>query len=113
MGFSPFDGGFDAMFSIVRVIVVLGFVFVIGFIIIMAVKGGVQWNKNNNSPVLMVNAKIAAKRTAVSRHHQHHGNNMSIHHTTSSTTYFATFEVESGDRMELRVPDKEYGMLRR
>ena len=30
---------------------------------------------------------------------------------SSSTTYFATFEVESGDRMELKVSDKEYGML--
>jgi hypothetical protein len=34
-----------------------------------------------------------------------------MHHTSSSTTYFTTFEVESGDRMELRVPEKEYGML--
>jgi len=37
---------------------------------------------------------------------------MTTHSTSSSTTtYFTTFEVESGDRMELKVPDKEYGML--
>ena len=32
-------------------------------------------------------------------------------HVTSSTTYYATFQVESGDRMELRLSGAEYGML--
>ena len=32
-------------------------------------------------------------------------------HTTSSTWYYATFEFESGDRMELGVSGSEYGML--
>mgnify|MGYP000951229907 FL=1 len=32
-------------------------------------------------------------------------------HTTSSTTYYVTFQVESGDRIELIVPDDEFGML--
>ena len=32
-------------------------------------------------------------------------------HTTSSTTYYVTFQVESGDRMELHVSGSEYGML--
>lgn len=108
---SPFGGGFDFMFSVVPVIIVLGFITVLGIIIVTAIKGGIQWNKNNNSPVLTVSAKVVAKRMTVSRHHHHHGNDMSMHHSSSSTTYYATFEVESGDRMELRVPDKEYGML--
>lgn len=108
---SPFGGGFDFMFTVIPVIVVLGFIVVFGYIIVTAIKGGVQWNKNNNSPVLTVGAKIAAKRMALNRHHHHHGSNMSMHHSSSSTTYYVTFEVESGDRMELHVPDKEYGML--
>jgi hypothetical protein len=29
----------------------------------------------------------------------------------NSTTYYATFEVESGDRLEFTVSGKEYGML--
>lgn len=32
-----------------------------------------------------------------------------MHH--SSTRYYATFQVESGDRMELAVSGPEYGML--
>lgn len=30
---------------------------------------------------------------------------------TSSTSYYATFQVESGDRMELPVSGEQYGML--
>jgi len=115
MGFSPFGGGVDIMFSIIPVIVVLGFILVFGLIIVKIIKGGMEWNSNNNSPVLTVGAKVVAKRMAVSRHnhhsHHHHGHGHAMHHSASSTTYFATFEVESGDRMELKVPDKEYGML--
>lgn len=32
-------------------------------------------------------------------------------HSSYTTHYHATFQVESGDRMELAVNDKEYGML--
>ena len=30
---------------------------------------------------------------------------------TTDSTYYVTFQVESGDRMELRVSGPEYGML--
>ena len=114
MGFPSAGGGFDAMFSVVPVIVGLGFVVVFGIIIYRVVTGGIQWTKNNNSPVLTVDAKVVTKRTAVSKHHHHghhQGHGAPMHHHSASTTYFATFEVESGDRMELKVSDKEYGML--
>jgi len=111
MGHSPFGGGADAMFSIVPVIVVLGFILVFGIIIFRMIKGGVEWSNNNNSPVLTVGATIVAKRIAVSRHNHIHHDNHAMNHHSASTTYFATFEVESGDRMELKVKDKEYGLL--
>jgi hypothetical protein len=34
-----------------------------------------------------------------------------MHHTTHSTTYYVTFQVESGDRMELQLAGNEYGLL--
>lgn len=106
-GFSGFDGGlglFGIMFTLV-------FVLVIGMFVVIAVEGISQWNKNNNSPRLTVPASIVAKRTNVShhRHHNHHGAGM--HHTSTSTTYYVTFQVDSGDRMELHVAGHEYGML--
>ena len=84
------------------------FVIVIGTFIVTAVRGIGQWNKNNNSPRLTVPAVVVAKRTNVSRHH-HGGANGHHHHT--STTYYVTFQVDSGDRMELYVTGYEYGML--
>ena len=103
--------GFFNFFSIIPAIVSIGFIVILGFIIVVAVRGIGQWSKNNNSPVLTVEARVAAKRLAVSHSTHHHGTDTSMHHTTSSTTYYVTFEVQSGDRMELRVPDGEYGML--
>ena len=100
-----FGYGFD-MFSIMFSIV---FIIVIGMFVVTAIKGIGQWNKNNNSPRLTVPATVVAKRTNVS-HHNHAGTNGHHHHSTS-TTYYVTFQVESGDRMELQMSGGEYGML--
>ena len=100
-----FGYGFD-MFSIMFSIV---FIIVIGMFVVTAIKGIGQWNKNNNSPRLTVPATVVAKRTNVS-HHNHAGTNGHHHHSTS-TTYYVTFQVESGDRMELYLSGHEFGML--
>ena len=98
MGF----GMFQFMFFIV-------FALVIGVFVVTAVRGIGEWNKNNHSPRLTVEATVVAKRTNVSRHHHTGTNHMS--HTSTSTTYYATFQFASGDRMELHVSGTEYGML--
>ena len=103
--------GFDFIFSIVPVMVTIGFVVVFGMIIVTAIRGASRWNKNNHSPILTVDARIVAKRMAVSHHNNNHGNNIAMHHSSASTTYYATFEVESGDRLELHIPSPEYGLL--
>lgn len=111
MFYSPFDTVGNIMFSIIPIIVIFGFIFVFGMIIVQAVKGASQWNKNNNAPVLSVKTKVVSKRADVSMHHNQVGPEHQNHSVSSSTSYFITFEVESGDRMEFLVPDKEYGML--
>ena len=103
------DPGFDVTFSIMRIMVPVMFVLVFGIIIVAMVRGICEWNKNNHSPKLSVPAKVVSRRTAVSHHHHHQGNGM--HHTHTATSYYATFQVESGDRMEFEVSDMEYGML--
>ena len=60
--------------------------------------------QNENSPKLTVPAKIVDMRRKT---HHHHSNG----HHHHSHTYHVTFEVESGDRMELKVSRNEYGML--
>ena len=110
MGFGFNDFGFSG-FGIMGVFVTLIFVVVIGMFIVIAVKGISQWNKNNHSPRLTVPATIVAKRTNVSHHHHHNHAGTGMHHSSTSTTYYVTFQVESGDRMELHVDGSEYGML--
>ena len=97
-------GFFQIMFSLV-------FIIVFGMVIMTAVKGISQWNKNNHSPRLTVPATIVAKRTNVSSHHHHNHGSTGMHHTSHSTSYYVTFQVESGDRMELNVAGQEFGML--
>lgn len=110
MGFSPFGGLGSIMFSIVPVIVMIGFVFVFGTIIVRSIQGAKQWKRNNESPVLTVEATVVTKRADVRNYHHNTGTD-NMHHMSSSTTYYATFEVTSGDRMEFKIRDTEYGML--
>ena len=98
-----FGGGFEIMFFLV-------FALVIGVFLVTIVRGIGQWHKNNQSPRLTVDATVVAKRTNVSRHHHHNGAGH-VGHTSTSTTYFVTFQVESGDRMELRMDGYQFGLL--
>ena len=101
--------GFDMGFGLFGILFSLVFILLIGMFIVTAVKGISQWNKNNHSPRLTVPATVIAKRTNVSRHH--HGGTNGHHHHHTSTSYYVTFQVESGDRMELHVAGHEYGLL--
>ena len=106
---SSFGGGF--IFSVVPVLVTVGFIVVIGLIIVQAVKSVSQWHRNNQSPVLSVYASVVTKRSNTSHHHHHNANNAAMSHTTTSTTYYVTFEVESGDRIELKMTGEQFGMI--
>lgn len=110
-------GGFEFMFMLVFTLIIGTFVVMF---VVMFVKGIGEWNRNNQSPRLTVDAVMIAKRTNVSYHHHHHphgGAAAGCHgfhtssHTSSSTSYYLTFEVESGDRMEFSVTGSDYGML--
>lgn len=100
MFFPSFDL-FSIMFTLVFLACMVGFI----SILVANVR---QWSKNNNSPRLTVEATVVTKRTNVSRHRHSTGDHF---HTTSSTRYYVTFQVESGDRMELELKGAEYGLL--
>ncbi len=87
------------------------FIFVFSTIIYRLIISIKQNIKNNNSPILDVNAIVVTKRNDMStygkgRNEKSYGNHY------SRTTYFTTFEFESGDRLELQVGGKEYGMIK-
>ncbi len=91
----------DFIFQIFPIVFGIIVVIVIGGILLTFIRGVSRWSKNNNSPQLTVFAKVVAKRAAVRGGGE----------TRAYNDYFVTFEVESGDRMELEVKDIDYGML--
>jgi hypothetical protein len=104
-GFDSGFSGFATMFGIV-------FFLIIGVFIFIFIKGITQWNKNNHSPRLIVDAVLISKRTDVSHHHHDSNPNDGIAmHSSTSTSYYITFQFESGDRMEFQVSGQEFGLL--
>ena len=101
--------GFSFGFQMFQIMFFIVFGLILCTVIVTLIKGLKEWNNNNHSPRLTVPATVVAKRTDVT-HHRHRGAN-DHHHYHTSTTYFVTFEVESGDRMELRLEGHEYGLL--
>lgn len=98
-------GFFGIMDTIFPVMFVGVFLLVAGMIIVTLVRSASEWSANNHSPVLSVDAKVVSKRTNVSAHANQNGGH------SSSTTYYVTFQVESGDRLELRMSGREFGTL--
>ena len=102
------------MFYIFNVLFSIIFLCILGLIIYNIAKNISTWNQNNHSEKLTVPAKIVAKRTQVSQHQQPNAGDPSGAHgftVISSTSYYVTFELENGGRMELSVKGSEYGML--
>ncbi len=89
---------FSLMFSVVAL-------FILGMFAAIIFRSISQWNKNNHSPRLTVPARVVAKRTHVT--HRADADGMG----GRSTSYYATFQFESGDRLELRLQGREYGLI--
>ncbi len=102
-------GMFSLMETVFPIFFIIVFVIVIGAFIASAAKGVSQWNRNNNSPRLTVNARVINKRTQVG--YRRHRGTSDHYHTHGYTNYFVTFEVDSGDRMELEVSGEESGLM--
>lgn len=98
-------GFYDGFFAIFPILFILTFALVFGIIISAFVRNARRETKNNASPRLTVNAEIVTKRMSVTNHYSRNTDGV------SSTDYYVTFQVESGDRMELEVDGPTYGMM--
>ena len=85
----------DAVFPILF-LGMFGLVF--GLIVSTLVKSRKQERKNDASPRLSSDATVVTKRTHVWGDH-------------SRTDYYATFQFDSGDRLELKVPRDRFGYI--
>jgi len=89
---------FVAFFVLAALVIVLT---VVLFTVVFA-NGIGQWCRNNKAPVQTMPAMVVAKRG-------HTGGG--VGDTAAYTSYFATFEVYGGDRIELPVPAPMFGQL--
>ena len=91
-----------AMFGIIEFIFSIMFLgvfgLVIGVLVSTLVKNAKSERKNDASPRLTSQATLVTKRTHVRGDH-------------SRTDYYATFQFESGDRLELKIPRDRFGYL--
>lgn len=110
MGYNMMDMGFGFGFTVFPIIFSIGFITILVIFLVTAIKGLLEWNKNNHSPRLSVPAKVVSKRINVSRRHHHTGAGNHYHHHTY-THYYVTFQVDSGDRVEFVMGGDEYGLL--
>lgn len=95
------------MFNIVFILIVVIFIVII-------VKNVSEWNSNNNSPILSIDATVKSKRISISTTQLPNGGDSSGaqgFHTTTTAYHYVTFQVENGDCMEFRVNSTEYASL--
>lgn len=111
VSFVMVNGPTDFMFSVFPILFFVIFFLVLGIFIFGLVKSIGQWKYNNSQPILSVIARVTSKRTHSTSSIHNDAGETGMHHVHSSTTYFITFEVESGDRMEFIVDGREYGQL--
>lgn len=103
-------GGFGGfMFSAVPMFILAVFVIIVGTIIFRLVRGVGEWSRNNGLPVLTVRARIVSKRSKVS--HSSDPDGAGPMTSSTRTSYYVTYQLDSGDRMEFAVRGQEYGLL--
>ncbi|PQP81457.1 DUF2500 domain-containing protein [Paenibacillus sp. PCH8] len=78
------------------------FLIVAGVIVYAIISGVRTWSSNNAAALLTLHSTVVAKRTKVTG-----GSGDS----SATTRYYATFELDNGERVELIVGGNHYGML--
>lgn len=103
----------DVMPQLVTGLLVTFGVIVVVAIIVSASRRFSEWSDNNAQPARRVPAKIVARRTNFTVSSGSHGTDAHPHHvsTSTSTDYFATFELQNGERHEFELPTREAGLL--
>ena len=87
---------------VMTVLFFLAFAATVGLMIFIIVRSVSEQKKNDSQPKLTVPATVLSKRTDLYRRRS-----MGM----GSTVYFVTFQVQSGDRVELHLSGHEFGLL--
>ncbi|MNO55995.1 hypothetical protein D3C76_464970 [compost metagenome] len=108
IGFSSFGGGFDFLFTLVPIFIVIVFI----IIIVGLISSGARYVKNSSSPKESRFATIISKRMDVRSHTTSHNNDNFGHSSSSRTYYYITLEFDNGERREYLDVKNIYGLIR-
>ena len=95
------------MFDFVGTVMPIFIIVIVAILLLSAGKSILQWNNNNRQPLLTVDSCIVSKRNEVKQHYNHQNDQVTSY---TRTSYYITFEVGSGDRIEFIVDGDEYGL---
>ena len=86
--------------SVFDILCVVVFFMALSALVVYLFQNFSQWQRNRMAPRLSVGADVVSKRsdTCIPRGDQ----------PPASGEYFVTFEMEGGDRMELRLPGQDF-----
>lgn len=87
-------------FAIIPLFIIGTMILIFGVVLFVVIKVFSESARNKKMPVIQVKAVVVSKRTKTSGHSN-----------TTFTKYYATFELENRERMELAVSGTEIGML--
>lgn len=104
---------FDTMFQLTFSLIAICAFIILALVFIATAKGMAREFRNNQSPRLSVRARVVTKRLEVSSYSHSAGHDLHHHHhyTRCKSSYYVSFEVESGDRIELPVSGEAYAQL--
>ncbi|WP_239711692.1 DUF2500 domain-containing protein [Paenibacillus sp. 19GGS1-52] len=94
--------GSDSFMSSTPLFFKLFFLIIVGFFIFIIVRMVNLWMSNNASPLVIARCTAVTKRTEV------WGGSGD---TGASTSYYVTFELENGSRVELQVQSRVFGLI--
>ncbi|WP_202865672.1 DUF2500 domain-containing protein [Ornithinimicrobium sufpigmenti] len=100
VGVAPFGAVDHAFSGITSMIGLIAFAVVV-VVVLRLLRAGRQLVQNVNEVERTLPARVVGKRT-----HTQGGGDSSV-----TTTYYATFELDGGDRLELTVRHHQYGQL--
>lgn len=95
------------MFDFVGTVMPIFIIVIVAILLLSVGKSILQWNNNNRQPLLTVDSCIVSKRIEVKQHNNQQNDQVTSY---TRTSYYITFEVGSGDRIEFTVDGDEYGL---
>ncbi len=109
-----FDNSFSQVFTSAPWFVILVFSLLSITVLVNLIKGFRQWSYNNNQQIQTLVVEVVSKKadvTSVTRISEHKETDNPLSRYAQLVKYYVTFQMENGERKELRVNRKEYNRL--